>query len=82
MLILQEINTEIIEDRFRSLTIFEFQSRFPDNDTCFKYLAELKWGAGFCCPHKLLQWQKKTRQTVSQLPPDQFTCKRDAFSQG
>ena len=50
MRILQEINTEIMEDRFRSLTIFEFQSRFPDDDACFKYLTELKWGAGFCCP--------------------------------
>jgi len=50
MRILQEINIEIMEDRFRSLTIFEFQSRFPDDDACFKYLIELKWGAGFCCP--------------------------------
>lgn len=50
MLILQEINTKTMEDRFRSLTIFEFQSRFPDDKACFKYLAELKWGEGYCCP--------------------------------
>jgi len=41
MRILQEINTEIMEDRFRSLTIFEFQSWFSDDDACFKYLTEL-----------------------------------------
>jgi len=39
-----------MEQRFRSLTIFEFQERFPDDDACFKYLAELKWGNGFICP--------------------------------
>jgi hypothetical protein len=39
-----------MEDRFRSLTIFEFQRRFPNEEACFLYLAELKWGDGFCCP--------------------------------
>lgn len=39
-----------MEDRFRSLSIFEFQSRFPDDDSCFEYLSELKWGDGFSCP--------------------------------
>jgi hypothetical protein len=50
MLILAEINIRIMEDRFRSLTIFEFQSRFPDDEACYTYLAELKWGNGFRCP--------------------------------
>ena len=40
-----------MENRFKSLTIFEFQERFPDDDSCFKYLIELKWGQGFVCPH-------------------------------
>jgi predicted RNA-binding Zn-ribbon protein involved in translation (DUF1610 family) len=39
-----------MEHRFRSLTIFEFQERFPDDDSCLKYMAELKWGNGFICP--------------------------------
>jgi len=40
-----------MENKFKSLTIFEFQKRFPDEDTCFKYLIELKWGNGFVCPN-------------------------------
>jgi hypothetical protein len=40
-----------MEDRFKSLTIFEFQKRFPDDDACFEYLLEMKWGNGFVCPH-------------------------------
>jgi len=39
-----------MEQRFRSLSIFEFQELFPDDDSCFKYLSELKWGDGFVCP--------------------------------
>lgn len=40
-----------MENKFRSLTIFEFQERFPDDDSCFKYLIGLKWSNGFVCPH-------------------------------
>ena len=39
-----------MENRFRSLTIFEFQERFPDEDSCYQYLTELKWSTGFVCP--------------------------------
>lgn len=39
-----------MEQRFKSLTIFEFQSRFPDADSCYTYLSELKWKDGFVCP--------------------------------
>lgn len=39
-----------MEQRFKSLTIFEFQERFPDEESCYKYLAELKWSEGFTCP--------------------------------
>lgn len=45
-----ETKFEYMEQRFRSLTIFEFQEQFPNDDSCFEYLAELKWGNGFCCP--------------------------------
>ncbi len=38
-----------MENKFRSLTIFEFQERFPDEDSCYKYLSELKWRTGFVC---------------------------------
>jgi len=40
-----------MENKFRSLTIFEFQERFPDEDSCYMYLSELKWGNGFVCPN-------------------------------
>lgn len=39
-----------MEQKFKSLTIFEFQSRFPDADSCYTYLSELKWKNGFVCP--------------------------------
>jgi hypothetical protein len=39
-----------MEDKFRSLTIFEFQERFPEEDSCYAYLSELKWGTSFCNP--------------------------------
>lgn len=40
-----------MENKFKSLTIFEFQVRFPNDDACFEYLVGLKWGSGFECPH-------------------------------
>lgn len=40
-----------MEKTFESLTIFEFQERFPDEESCIKYLAELRWKDGFVCPH-------------------------------
>jgi len=39
-----------MEQRFKSLTIFEFQKRFPDEKSCMDYLTELKWSKGFECP--------------------------------
>lgn len=38
-----------MEKRFKSLSLFEFQSRFPDSDKCREYLAELKWKNGYSC---------------------------------
>jgi len=40
-----------MENKFQSLTIFEFQERFPDEESCYKYLSELKWNKGFVCPN-------------------------------
>ena len=39
-----------MEKRFKSLTIFEFQTRFPDDRACLTYLSEEKWGDGYICP--------------------------------
>lgn len=39
-----------MEQKFKSLTIFEFQERFPDEKSCVDYLVETKWGNGFECP--------------------------------
>lgn len=39
-----------MEQEFKSLTIFDFQSRFPDDRACLWYLSELKWAAGYICP--------------------------------
>ena len=38
-----------MEKRFKSLSLFEFQTRFPDEDKCKAYLATLKWGNGYKC---------------------------------
>ena len=39
-----------MERKFESLTIFEFQEKFPDEDSCLAYLAEKKWEKGYTCP--------------------------------
>jgi hypothetical protein len=39
-----------MEQQFQSLTIFDFQARFPDDRACMQYLAEIKWGDGYLCP--------------------------------
>ncbi|MFC3559824.1 IS1595 family transposase [Pedobacter jamesrossensis] len=38
-----------MENRFKSLSIFEFQSKFPDELSCVNYLSDLKWGNGYIC---------------------------------
>lgn len=38
-----------MEKRFASLTVFEFQARFPDDVACLAYLSEMKWGNGYRC---------------------------------
>lgn len=39
-----------MEARFKSLSVFEFQERFPDNESCIKHLASVKWAEGYKCP--------------------------------
>ena len=39
-----------MEQLYKSLTIFEFQQRFPDDKSCLNYLAMQKWKDGFICP--------------------------------
>ena len=39
-----------MERMFESLTIFEFQERFPDDKSCMDYLSGLQWAQGFVCP--------------------------------
>ena len=38
-----------MELKFKSLSIFEFQERFPDERSCLEYLANEKWRDGFVC---------------------------------
>ena len=38
-----------MDRKFESLTVFEFQERFPDDESCMKYLSEVKWGKGYVC---------------------------------
>lgn len=38
-----------MEKRFKSLSLFEFQERFPNDDKCKEYLADLKWLNGYKC---------------------------------
>ena len=38
-----------MEKKYESLTLVEFQRQFPDDKSCYDYLAELKWPGGFKC---------------------------------
>lgn len=38
-----------MENRFKSLSLFEFQEMFRDTDKCMAYLADIKWASGFVC---------------------------------
>lgn len=39
-----------MEQKYKSLSIFEFAQRFPDDRSCLEHLAEVKWKDGFVCP--------------------------------
>ena len=38
-----------MEQRFKSLSLFEFQERFKTSEDCLIYLSNLKWKDGFVC---------------------------------
>ena len=38
-----------MEQKYKSLSIFEFQERFPDDQSCMDHLEKLKWPDGFKC---------------------------------
>lgn len=38
-----------MEQKYKSLSIFEFQERFPDDDAYYAYLSALKWEDGYSC---------------------------------
>lgn len=38
-----------MEQRFKSLSLFEFQEQFTSSEDCLRYLAEVKWKEGFKC---------------------------------
>ena len=38
-----------MESKFKSLSVFEFQAMFPDDESCLQYLSELKWSKGYKC---------------------------------
>lgn len=38
-----------MEAKYKSLSVFEFQQRFPDDRSCHAHLAKLKWEAGYKC---------------------------------
>src|SRR5690606_24697726 len=44
-----EYKQKVMEKRFKSLSLFEFQKRFPDEESCVAYLASLKWKDGYRC---------------------------------
>jgi len=50
MHIFRALITEVMERMFESLSVFEFQRRFPDDRSCLEYVAEQKWREGFECP--------------------------------
>jgi hypothetical protein len=38
-----------MEAKYKSLSLFEFQKRFPDEASCYNYLVQLKWAEGYSC---------------------------------
>ena len=59
-----------MEQSYKSLSLFEFQQMFPDDQSCMEYLAKLKWPNGFVCEkckhHKYCKGKlKQPRQCTS-----------------
>jgi hypothetical protein len=69
---LGEIIPKTMEQRFKSLSLFEFQERFSNAADCLKYLADEKWGNGFVCRkcgHTHSCAGKATQFTLNHQPP-------------
>lgn len=42
-------NDNFMEKKYKSLSIFDFQKKFPDDLSCLRYLAKIKWSKGYEC---------------------------------
>ncbi|GAA5225395.1 IS1595 family transposase [Membranihabitans marinus] len=40
-----------MEEKFKSVSIYDLYERFPSRDSCLAYLAKKKWESGFTCKH-------------------------------
>lgn len=38
------------EKPYNTTSLLSFQKRFPDEDTCWQYLVQMRWYQGFACP--------------------------------
>lgn len=38
-----------MDQKYKSLSLFEFQEKFPDTDSCLSYLADMKWSKSYNC---------------------------------
>ncbi len=68
-----------MEAKYKSLTIFEFQEKFKDDEDCLKHLSNIKWAKGFKCKKcghgKYCQGNGKyTRQCTSCNYNESPTC--------
>ncbi|GAA5221090.1 IS1595 family transposase [Membranihabitans marinus] len=40
-----------MEEKFKSVSIYDLYERFPSRESCLAYLAKKKWESGFACKH-------------------------------
>ncbi|HLA57681.1 MAG TPA: IS1595 family transposase [Puia sp.] len=59
---------------FEGLSAIDFARKFPDNESCYKYLIGLKWGKGFTCRNCGCKQSIKGRTYYYKRCKD---CKRD-----
>ena len=38
-------------DKFIGVNSIKFSRRFKDDEDCYKYIADIKWGSGYVCKH-------------------------------
>ena len=56
-----------MKQKYKSLSLFEFQERFPDDESCLKHLAELKWSSGYACKKCSVSFPKSWTTDVGYL---------------